>query len=166
MNRLANKVALVIGAGQTEGQGVGNGRATALLFARQGAKVACVDRSLEAAQETVELIRAENNSAEAYQGDVTDELTLKRMVCAVVDKYRRIDVLHNNVGVSIAAGDTVLEELTEEAFDAVFAVNLRGMMMICKQVVPMAKRTAITSRPATCCRRSRCNSSPATKTGP
>ena len=137
MSRLTEKVALVVGTGQAAGQGVGNGRASAMLFARQGAKVACVDRSLQAAQETADIIREEGYIAQAFAADVTDESALKIMVAEVAEMYQGIDILHNNVGVSIAGGDAILEELTEEAFDRVFAINLRGMMMTCKHVVPI-----------------------------
>lgn len=137
MERLANKVAVVVGAGQAEGQGVGNGRAAALLFARHGARVACIDQSLEAAQQTAQLINSEGYFAQAFSADVTDESSLKTMVRSVINEFKKIDVLHNNVGVSIAGGDAILEELTEEAFDRVFAINLRGMMMTCKHIVPL-----------------------------
>jgi NAD(P)-dependent dehydrogenase (short-subunit alcohol dehydrogenase family) len=140
MDRLANKVAVVVGAGQASGQGVGNGRATAQLFARHGAKVACIDQSQDAAQETADLIIDEGSQAIAFAADVTDEAALKAMVESVTQAFGSIDVLHNNVGVSIAGGDAVLEELTESAFDNVFAINLRGMMMTCKHVIPVMQQ--------------------------
>jgi NAD(P)-dependent dehydrogenase (short-subunit alcohol dehydrogenase family) len=139
MTRLQGKVAMVVGAGQSPGQGVGNGRATALLFAREGATVICVDRTLDAAEETAALIRAEGNVASALVADITKEAQIKDAVAKAVSAYQRIDVLHNNVGVSIAGGDTILEDLTEDAFDNVFAINLRGMAMTCKHVVPIMR---------------------------
>jgi len=139
MARLQGKVAMVVGAGQSPGQGVGNGRATALVFAREGATVICVDRTLEAAEETAELIRSEGNEASALAADITREAQIKDAVAVAVSRHQRIDVLHNNVGVSLAGGDSVLEDLTEEAFDTVFAINLRGMAMTCKHVVPIMR---------------------------
>lgn len=139
MGRLQGKMAMVVGAGQSPGTGVGNGRATALVFGREGATVICVDRTLEAAEETAELIRAEGNQASAFAADITREVQIKDAVAKALAQHQRIDVLHNNVGVSLAGGDTVLEDLTEEAFDNVFAINLRGMAMTCKHVVPVMR---------------------------
>ncbi|MFT5446706.1 MAG: NAD(P)-dependent dehydrogenase (short-subunit alcohol dehydrogenase family) [Gammaproteobacteria bacterium] len=139
MARLGGKIAMVVGAGQSPGQGVGNGRATALLFGREGATVVCVDRSLDAAEETAELIRIEGNAASAFAADITYEEQIKNAVAAALEQHKRIDVLHNNVGVSLAGGDSILEDLTEQAFDTVFAINLRGMAMTCKHVVPIMR---------------------------
>jgi NAD(P)-dependent dehydrogenase (short-subunit alcohol dehydrogenase family) len=134
--RMANKVAMVVGAGQAPGDVVGNGRATALLFAREGAVVICIDKSLDAAEETAALIRDEGGDALALEADITAEAAIAGAVEQAIAKYQRIDVLHNNVGVSIAGGDAPIEEFTEEAFDRVFAINLRGMVMTCKHVLP------------------------------
>ena len=139
MARLADRVAMIVGAGQSPGQGVGNGRATALLFAREGAAVVCVDRTLEAAEETAAAVRAEGNAATALAADVTSEAQIEAMVAAARAEHGRIDVLHNNVGVSLAGGDAPLESITEAAFDNVFAINLRGMVMTCKHVVPLMR---------------------------
>ncbi len=134
--RMANKVAMVVGAGQAPGDVVGNGRATALLFAREGAAVICIDKSLDAAEETAALIRDEGHDALALEADITSEALIAGAIEQAVAKYQRIDVLHNNVGVSIAGGDSPIEDFTEEAFDRVFAINLRGMVMTCKHVLP------------------------------
>jgi NAD(P)-dependent dehydrogenase (short-subunit alcohol dehydrogenase family) len=136
MTRLADKIAMVVGAGQSPGAGMGNGRATALLFAREGAVVVCVDRTLDAAEETAALVREEGNAASAVAADITSEEQVERAVEAALAEHGRIDVLHNNVGVSLAGGDAPLEDITESAFDTVFAINLRGMVMTCKHVVP------------------------------
>jgi NAD(P)-dependent dehydrogenase (short-subunit alcohol dehydrogenase family) len=143
MARLESKVAMVVGAGQSPGQGIGNGRATALLFAREGATVVCVDRTLDAAEETAAAIRAEGNDASALAADITVEAQIRDAVAAALEQHGRIDVLHNNVGVSLAGGDAPLEDITEQAFDNVFAINLRGMVMTCKHVIPSmrARRT-------------------------
>jgi NAD(P)-dependent dehydrogenase (short-subunit alcohol dehydrogenase family) len=138
--RLKDKIAVVVGAGQSPGEGVGNGRATAMVFAREGATVACVDMHLERAEETAAIIRGEGNKAFALSADVTKEASLKAMVDAVMAECGRIDVLHNNVGVSIAGGDKPLDELSEDDFDRCNAINLRGMIMTCKHVVPIMRR--------------------------
>jgi len=134
--RLENKTALIVGAGQSPGETVGNGRAVALLFAREGATITCVDRSLEAAEETAALVRAEGGTAYSYAADITEEAQIAKAVAAAEADMGRIDVLHNNVGVSIAGGDSIIETFTEGAFDNVFAINLRGMVMTCKHVLP------------------------------
>lgn len=137
--RLVGKVAVVVGAGQSDGEGVGNGRAAAMLFARHGARVACVDYSLQSAGQTAELIAGEGGAALPFEADISDESAVVSAIAAIVESLGTIDVLHNNVGVSLAGGDAILEELTEAAFDRVFAINLRGMMMTCKHVVPVMK---------------------------
>lgn len=138
--RLKDKVAIIVGAGQTPGQTMGNGRATALLFAREGAKVFAVDRDLKSAQDTVDMIEKEGGTAVAAAADVTDEASIEKMVADCVAKWGRIDILHNNVGLSLAGGDTVIEEITEDAFDNVTKINLRGMVITCKHVLPVMKK--------------------------
>ena len=137
--RLKNRVAIVVGAGQSPGEGMGNGRATALTFAREGAKVLCVDHNLESAQETVALIGRQQGVAAAFKADVTRDEELKAMAADAHARWGRIDILHNNVGVSIAGGDAVLLELTDESFDRVVAINLRGTIMACKHVIPIMR---------------------------
>lgn len=136
---LQGKVALVVGGGQTPGETVGNGRATAVQFAREGASVVVADRDLASAQETVAMIVAEGYSADAVATDVTDEDSIVSMVSACVGQHGRIDVLHNNVGMSLAAGDAVVEEIDAEAFDRIVDINLRGMVLTCKHVLPHMK---------------------------
>ena len=140
MGRLQDKVAMIVGAGQSPGTGMGNGRATALLFAREGASVICVDRTLAAAEETAAVIREEGFAVATLAADITVESQIKDAAAAALASHGRIDVLHNNVGVSLAGGDAPLEDITEEAFDNVFAINLRGMVMTCKHVVPAMRR--------------------------
>ncbi|APO55254.1 NAD(P)-dependent dehydrogenase (short-subunit alcohol dehydrogenase family) [Bradyrhizobium diazoefficiens] len=106
--RLKDKVAIVVGAGQSPGEGMGNGRATALTFAREGAKVLCVDHHLESAQETVAMIAVTNGIAAAFKADVTKTADIKAMVKEAQSRWGRIDVLHNNVGVSLSGGDAEL----------------------------------------------------------
>ena len=140
--RLAGKVAVVVGAGQTPGQTIGNGRATATLFAREGALVVAVDRDLAAAEATVGAISAEGGTAVALAADITVERDVERLVAETVDRQGRIDILHNNVGVSLAAGDGPVAGLTSAAFDLVTATNLRGMVMTCKHVLAVMQAQA------------------------
>src|SRR5215471_18505919 len=138
--RLAGKIAVVVGAGQSPGEGIGNGRATVLRFAQEGAKILAVDRDLVSAEETAVLSAKEGGECVAFQADVTREATLAAAMAAAVERWGRIDILHNNVGVSIAGGDKPLDDLTETAFDRVSAINLRGTIMACKHVLPVMRR--------------------------
>ena len=139
MPRLAGKTAIVVGAGQSPGEGMGNGRATALLFAREGAKVLAVDHRLESAKETADMVTKEGGTCVPFAADVTREATLKAAVAVAMKLWGRIDVLHNNVGVSLAGGDASPTEITDEAFDRVNAINLRGTIMACKHVIPIMR---------------------------
>ncbi|HWA63500.1 MAG TPA: SDR family NAD(P)-dependent oxidoreductase [Caulobacteraceae bacterium] len=135
--RLEGKVAVVVGAGQTAGETIGNGRAAAILFAREGAEVLCVDRDLSSADETVSMIDAEGGKASAYQADITRENDCRGLAEAARADYGRIDVLHNNVG--IGTGDGSVERLTEAAWQRIFDVNLKGMWLTIKHVLPIMK---------------------------
>ena len=134
--RLKDKIAIVIGAGQSPGEGLGNGRATVLRFAQEGAKVMAVDNNLSSADETVAMAGGE---CVAFEADVTKEATLGAMVEAAQRRWGRIDILHYNVGVSIAGGDAPLDQITEAAFDRIATVNLRGAIMACKHVLPLMR---------------------------
>jgi NAD(P)-dependent dehydrogenase (short-subunit alcohol dehydrogenase family) len=139
--RLAGKVAIVVGAGQTPGDTIGNGRATALLFAREGARVLAVDRRLDSAEETVGLIRGEGGDAVAFGGDATREADCAAFVAACVEQFGRIDVLHNNVG--IGTGDSGPSHVSEESWDRILGVNLKSVIFPCKHVLPtMRERKA------------------------
>src|ERR1700680_424625 len=135
--RLKNKTAIVVGAGQTPGETIGNGRATAVLFAREGAKVLVVDRNLESALETKALIEQEGGSATAFKADVTRDLECSALAQACLDAYGRIDILHNNVG--IAAGDAGPTHLSEESWDRIFDANFKSMFLTCKHVLPVMR---------------------------
>lgn len=137
--RMKDKVAIIIGAGQSPGEGMGNGRATAIVFAREGAKVLCVDVNLASAEETATLIVEAGGSASAFNADVTREAEIKACIDAAVERWGRLDTLHYNVGVSLAGGDKPPLEITEEAFDRVSAINLRGFVMACKHAVPIMR---------------------------
>ena len=134
--RVADKVALVVGGGQTPGATIGNGRATALLLAREGARVVVVDRRLASAEETVAMIEAEHGQASAFEADVTDEESVTRMVADAIQRYGTIDILHNNVGASIALGDARADDMTVEAFDRSFAVNFKSAWLAAKHALP------------------------------
>src|SRR4249920_730212 len=138
--RLEGKIAVIVGAGQTPGEGLGNGRATVLRFAREGAKVVAIDRDLESAEQTCAMVRDEGGECLAFEADVTDEASLAAAVSFTVDRWGRIDILHNNVGVSIAGGDGSALDITEEAFDRICAINLRGTVMACKHALPIMRR--------------------------
>lgn len=137
--RLAGKVAVVVGAGQSPGQGIGNGRATALRFAREGARVLAVDRNIDSAQETATLISSEGGECVAFEADVTKGATLAAAIEFAVKRWQQIDILHNNVGVSLEGGDVPIDDITEEIFDRVNAINLRGTIMACKYVLPIMR---------------------------
>jgi len=138
--RLKDKVAVIIGAGQGPGQGIGNGRATALRFAQEGGKVLCVDRDLASAEETAGQIRSAGGEAAAFEADVTKEKTLAAAMADAVRRWGRLDILHYNVGVSIAGGDAPPTEITEEAFDRITAINLRGFVMSVKHALPVMRK--------------------------
>src|SRR6516162_8305141 len=135
--RLKDKVAIVVGAGQSPGEGMGNGRATVLRFAEEGARVLAVDNVLSSAQETAAMTRERTQAGEcvAFEADVTRESTLAAMAHAARQRWGRIDILHYNVGVSIKGGDAPLDEITEAAFDRIATINLRGAIMACTQQV-------------------------------
>lgn len=133
---LKDKSVLVMGGGQTPGETIGNGRACAIQFAREGAQVAVADRDVAAAQETVDMILAEGGSASAFACDVCDEAAVQGVVTEVTGHWGAIDVLHNNVGVSLTGGDAPVEEIEVEDFDRLVAINLRGMVLACKHALP------------------------------
>ena len=132
-DRLKDKVALVAGAGSI-GPGWGNGKATAVTFAREGAKVFCVDQNLAAAQETAGIITGEGGSAHGFRADVTSAADVAAMTAACRDAYGRIDVLDNNVGIARLGG---VVDLPEAEWDRVFAVNLKGAFLTMKHVIPV-----------------------------
>ncbi len=137
--RLLGKIAIIVGAGQSPGEGMGNGRATALRFAREGATILAVDRDLASAEETVAMVVGEGNECVAFQADVTCETTLAAAISFARERWGHIDILHNNVGVSIAGGDGSPLDITEDAFDRISAINLRGTIMACKHALPMMR---------------------------
>jgi NAD(P)-dependent dehydrogenase (short-subunit alcohol dehydrogenase family) len=137
--RLKDKVAIVVGAGQGPGTGMGNGRATVIRFAQEGAKVLAVDNRLSSAEETVGMALEAPGECIAFEADVTQETSMAAMVEEAKRCWGRIDILHYNVGVSIAGGDAPLADITEAAFDRVTTINLRGAIMACKHVLPVMR---------------------------
>jgi NAD(P)-dependent dehydrogenase (short-subunit alcohol dehydrogenase family) len=137
MSRLANKVAVVIGAGQSPGESIGNGRATALRFLQEGATVLAVDRDIDSARETLKM--AETGVGEPFEADVRQAESLQQAIDFAMSQWGRIDVLHYNVGVSVGAGDGPLDVITENSFDVVMEVNLRGAVMAAKIVEPIMR---------------------------
>jgi NAD(P)-dependent dehydrogenase (short-subunit alcohol dehydrogenase family) len=127
---------LVVGAGSV-GPGWGNGKATAALFAREGAKVLCADVNEYAANETVQIIRQEGGTANAIRADVTSHDDIRRMVKACMDTYGRIDIVDYNVGLAHVGG---VVELPEEEWDRIFAVNLKGCYLTMKHVIPIMEK--------------------------
>ncbi|TAK23399.1 MAG: SDR family oxidoreductase [Chloroflexota bacterium] len=130
--RLAGKTAIVAGAGSS-GPGVGNGKATAVLFAREGARVVCADISVDRAQETVDLIHAEGGSASAVGADITKADDCTRLVARAQSEFGGLTILHNNVGI---ASRTRLRDITEDEWDRVLSVDLKSAMLIARAAVP------------------------------
>ncbi len=131
--RLAGKVAIVTGAG-SRAPGIGNGRATAVLFAREGARVLVVDRDEAAAAETLAMIEADGGEAEVLVADVTHDADCRAMVERAVARWGRLDILDNNVG--IGQGGSVVA-VSEEDWDRVMTVNVKSMMLTGKHAVPV-----------------------------
>jgi len=131
--RLEDKVAIVFGAGCV-GPGWGNGRATCVRFAQEGARIFGLDRDLGAMQETVERVNAADGEITTAQCDVTDGAAVKAAVDACVEQYGRIDVLVNNVGGSVKGGPV---ELSEDDWGSQVDVNLKSVFLTCKHVLPI-----------------------------
>src|SRR3989442_14993525 len=134
--RLAGKIAIVTGAG-SRGPGVGNGKAAAILMAREGARVLCVDAQKPRAEETAGLIRAERGEALAFAADVTRKADCEAMVAEAVGRWGGLDVLHNNVGIE---SRQTLMDTTEDEWDRVMAVDLKSMLLATQAAVPALER--------------------------
>ncbi len=134
--RLEGKVAIVIGAGSV-GPGWGNGKATSVLFAREGAKIFAVDIDLAAAGETKEIIDGEGGDCEIYQADVTQSDQVKSLVDQCMNVYGRIDILQNNVGIVEVGGPV---ELSEASWDRIMAVNVKSVFLTSKFCLPIMEQ--------------------------
>ena len=131
-HRLEGKSAIITGAG-SRAEGIGNGRATAILFAREGADILLVDRDESAVQATLDMIRAEGNDAAIAVADVTATEDCARIVADAVSRYGKLDILHNNVGIG---GRGTVEQISEVEWDHVQRVNVTSMMLTCKHAIP------------------------------
>jgi NAD(P)-dependent dehydrogenase (short-subunit alcohol dehydrogenase family) len=135
-SRLTDRVALVFGAGSS-GPGWGNGKAAAVLYAREGAAVVCADINNGAAEETASIIVAEGNTALALAANVTVTSEIDAVIAATLARFGRIDILHNNVGITDMG---LLEDVTEERWRRVMDVNLTSVFLTCKHVLPVMQR--------------------------
>jgi len=131
--QLKDKVALVFGAGSV-GPGWGNGKAAAVAYARAGARVVAIDLTREAAAATGDLIAAEGLQAIAVAADATLLADVQLAVAAALEAYGRVDILHNNVGITSQGGPV---ETSEEVWDRVMTVNVKSMFLTCKTVLPL-----------------------------
>ena len=134
--RLKGKVAIVAGGGAS-GAVLGNGQATAILFAREGAKVLVADAVQERAQATVDMIAKEGGTASALRVDVSKAADSKAMVQAALERYGRLDILDNNIGISVRAD---VLEVKEEDWDRVMAVNVKSIVLAAKHAIPEMKK--------------------------
>lgn len=132
--RLQGKTAIIVGAGQAPGEGIGNGRAISILFAREGAKVLLVDNNPDSAMETKSLIDEEGGQSVVFQADIISEADCCSIAEKCIDSFGKIDILVNNVG--IGDNDNNISDLKTEDWDRIMDVNLRGMFLICKYVIP------------------------------
>lgn len=130
--RLEDKAAIVVGAG-TKGEGLGNGRAAAVQFAREGAKVLCVDLDDSAAEITVNMIKNEGGEAKVCVADIVNSKDCERVVDSCIRHFKKLDVLHNNVGIP---SWKEIVDTTEEAWNKITNANVKGMFLMCKQAIP------------------------------
>lgn len=135
--RLEGKTAIIVGAGQTPGETIGNGRATALLFAREGASVLLVDRDAASVEDTRAMVAKEGGEAKVLVADITKDDQIGGIPQACLDAFGRIDILVNNVG--IGAGDRPYSQIGHETWDRIYDVNLTGMVFTCQAVVPQMR---------------------------
>jgi NAD(P)-dependent dehydrogenase (short-subunit alcohol dehydrogenase family) len=131
-NRLEGKVAIVTGAG-SRNEGIGNGRAAAILFAREGARVLLVDRKREAAQATADMIAGEGGVCATFEADVTSEDDCRAMVADAVGRWGKLDVLQNNVGIGSAGR---VPDVALADWERVMRINVTGMMLAAKAAIP------------------------------
>ena len=136
-DRMSGKVAVIVGGGQTPGETIGNGRAAAVLYAREGARVLVVDQDLASADDTAAIIRGEGGEAIAHRADITDVASCASIPTAALASFGALDVLHNNVG--IGGGDQPATRVEEDAWQRIFDVNLSAMWRTCKAVIPVMR---------------------------
>ena len=136
LGRLSDKVAIVFGAGSA-GPGWGNGKATAVAFAREGARVVAVDYNAAAAEETAAIIHGEGNACQVFVADVTSSEQVKRVIDGTLESFGRIDVLQNNVGATVMGGPI---ELSEADWQKQIDINLKSIFLTCKHTLPVMVR--------------------------
>lgn len=136
-NRVEGKVAIITGAGSSA-EGIGNGKAMALILALNGAKVALVDWNPDAAEETAKIVRENGGEALVIGADVSKEEDCKRIVDETVAKFGRLDILINNVGTSRIKGDATVLDL--DAWDRGMTLNVKSMVMMVKYAVPEMRK--------------------------
>lgn len=136
MKRLRDRVAIVTGAGSS-GPGWGNGKATAVTFAREGARVFAIDTNENAVAETCGIIRGEGGNCTAFCANVAQDEDVQALVRACLAEFGRVDILHNNVGINRKGGAGILSETD---WDTVLAVNLKSMFLMCRAVLPIMEK--------------------------
>lgn len=136
--RLKDKIAIVIGAGQQPGDTMGNGRAVAIRFAQEGATCLLVDVNEDWANDTLKMVEAEGGKGSVLAADITNEADCKAIADTCVERYGRIDILHNNVGRS--KGDAPTPDIDADMWDELMAMNLKGMVLTCKHVLPVMRK--------------------------
>lgn len=129
---LSGKVAIVTGGGAL-GEGIGNGRAACILLARAGVKVLVVDRALDLARRTVEMIRAQGGTAEPFAADVSVDSECKAMVATTLERFGRLDLLDNNVGIG-SKGSVVVED--PQRWRQIMQVNVDSMFLASRHAIP------------------------------
>jgi len=140
--RVAGKVAIVLGAGQTPGQTIGNGRATAIVLAREGAKVVLTIGIWRRRRKRPKWCVTRVVKRSPLQVEATKEAEIKRMVEATIERYGKLDILHTNVGASIALGDAPADVIEEAVLDRSFAVNFKSAWLACKHSLPHLRKSA------------------------
>jgi NAD(P)-dependent dehydrogenase (short-subunit alcohol dehydrogenase family) len=138
VNRLKDKIAIVVGAGQQPGDTIGNGRAISILFAREGAKIMLVDKNLDSAKVTKSMIDKEGGESFTFEADIVNEDKCRQIGEKCLEIFGRIDILVNVVG--IGEGDKSVVKLTGESWDRIFNANLKGMFFICKHILPIMEK--------------------------
>jgi NAD(P)-dependent dehydrogenase (short-subunit alcohol dehydrogenase family) len=136
--RLHEKVAVIVGAGQQPGQTIGNGRATAIRFAEEGARLLLVDRDADALVETQREVHEAGGVESHLIVDITADDAPDAIVAAALEAFGRIDILHNNVGTG--AGDAPPHRLTDDAYDRIMDVNLRALWRTCRATIPVMRQ--------------------------
>lgn len=134
--RVKRKVAIVTGGGSI-GPGFSNGKASAIVYAREGAKVMMADINLEAAVETAQTIKSEGGECTPFKTDVTKAGDCQALIESCIKRYERIDILHTNVGIARTGGPV---EVNEETWDMVMDINVKSMFLTCKFALPYMEK--------------------------